>query len=227
MIGRRCKARERLSRAPLIGRALRDTYNVPSAPDRSQRAPSSSAVRPPGRPERRPAPSLPAPQRPPGAGGPGGRGTPGPMPNPEVKPASAEGTAGATLWETRAPPAPGARCAGRGRGCANRAPGRGGPEGVPPFVCGRPPRFREEERPPAPSGAGGLFAFGASCAGFAGLSAAFCMSPIRVARFWRVGVLKGASGSMPLAFDVLAPCSLHSLCLCRALFGGQTSERGL
>ncbi len=91
----------------------------PSAPDRSQRAPSLSAVRPPGRPERRPAPSLPAPQRPPGAGGPGGRGTPGPMPNPEVKPASAEGTAGATLWETRAPPAPGARCAGRGT--------RGGP----------------------------------------------------------------------------------------------------
>ena len=36
MIGRRCKARERLSRAPLIGRALRDTQSVPSAPDRSQ-----------------------------------------------------------------------------------------------------------------------------------------------------------------------------------------------
>ena len=36
MIGRRCKARERLSRAPLIGRALRDTFQVPSAPDRSQ-----------------------------------------------------------------------------------------------------------------------------------------------------------------------------------------------
>ena len=134
----------------------------PSAPDRSQARPSSSAVRPPGRPERLPALSQPAPQRPPGAGGPGGRGTPGPMPNPEVKPASAEGTAGATLWETRAPPAPGARCAGRGRGGANRAPGRGGPEGSPPFVCGRPPRFREEERPPAPSGAGGLFAFGAA-----------------------------------------------------------------
>ena len=50
MIGRRCKARERLSRAPLIGRALRDTHNVPSAPDRSQGRPSSSAVRPSGRP---------------------------------------------------------------------------------------------------------------------------------------------------------------------------------
>ena len=50
MIGRRCKARERLSRAPLIGRALRDTQSVPSAPDRSQEEASSSAVRPPGRP---------------------------------------------------------------------------------------------------------------------------------------------------------------------------------
>ena len=38
MIGRRCKARERLSRAPLIGRALRDHTKAPSAPDRSQRA---------------------------------------------------------------------------------------------------------------------------------------------------------------------------------------------
>ena len=159
----------------------------PSAPDRSQRASSSSAVRPPGRPERRPALSQPAPQRPPGAGGPGGRGTPGPMPNPEVKPASAEGTAGATLWETRAPPAPGARCAGLGAGRREQGAWEGGPEGSPPFVCGRPPRFREGERPPAPSGAGGLFAFGASCAGFAGLSAAFCMSPIRVARFFGSG----------------------------------------
>ena len=126
----------------------------------------------------------------------------------------------------RRPPGRVAR-AGGGEARTGRL-GGGGPERVPPpFVCGRPPRLREEERPPAPSGAGGLFAFGASCAGFAGLSAAFCMSPIRVARFWRVGVLKGASGSMPLAFDVLAPSSLHSLCLCRALFGGQTSERGL
>ena len=140
MIGRRCKARERLSRAPLIGRALRDTHSVPSAPDRSQGTPSSSAVRPPGRLASAEPPKQPAPQRPPGAGGPGGRGTPGPIPNPEVKPASAEGTAGATLWETRAPPAPGARCAGSGRGGANRAPGRGGPERVPLFVCGAFPR---------------------------------------------------------------------------------------
>ena len=128
----------------------------PSAPDRSQRAPSSSAVRPPGRPERLPALSQPAPQRPPGAGGPGGRGTPGPMPNPEVKPASAEGTAGATLWETRAPPAPGARCAGRGRGGAEEAPG-GGPEGVPPFRLRAPPAFSRRRKAAGPLGGGRPF----------------------------------------------------------------------
>ena len=75
--------------------------------------------------------TQPAPQRPPGAGGHGGRGTPGPIPNPEVKPASAEGTAGATLWETRAPPAPGARCASSGRGGATASTWKGGPFGVP------------------------------------------------------------------------------------------------
>ena len=123
----------------------------PSAPDRSQRASSSSAVRPPGRPERRPAPSQPAPQRPPGAGGPGGRGTPGPMPNPEVKPASAEGTAGATLWETRAPPAPGARCAGLGAGMRERGAWEGGTRGGPPLsFAGAPRVFAKEKgrRPP-------------------------------------------------------------------------------
>ena len=36
---------------------------------------------------------------------------------------------------------------------------RGGP---PLSFAGVFPRFREEERPPAPSGAGGLFAFGAA-----------------------------------------------------------------
>ena len=45
------------------------------------------------------------------------------------------------------------------------------------------------------------------------------MSPIRVARFWRVGVLKGASGSMPLAFDVLAQLLAQPLPFCRALVG--------
>ena len=122
----------------------------PLRSDRSQARPSLSAVRPPGRPERLPAPRQPAPQLPPGAGGPGGRCTPGPMPNPEVKPASAEGTAGATLWETRAPPAPGARCAGRGRGGASRAPGRGDPRGPPLSFAGAPRVFAKKKgrRPP-------------------------------------------------------------------------------
>ena len=172
MIGRRCKARERLSRAPLIGRALRDHSRPPPLPTVLKTIASSSAVRPPGRLGRRPAPTQPAPQRPPGAGGHGGRGTPGPIPNPEVKPASADGTAGATLWETRAPPAPGARCAGKGRGGANRGTWERGTREGPLFRlrCWRFPRFREEERPPtSPCGSvGGLFAFGASRAGFAG-----------------------------------------------------------
>ena len=142
MIGRRCKARERLSRAPLIGRALRDTYYVPSAPDRSQESHFPERCAAPRAPWSATRPQLPAPQRPPGAGGHGGRGTPGPIPNPEVKPASADGTAGATLWESRAPPAPGARCAGKGRGGAREAPGRGGPFGVPLFVCGAFPAHK-------------------------------------------------------------------------------------
>ena len=202
------------ARAPQPGATNRPSpsghVKRPSAPDRSQGTPSSSAVRPPGRPERRPAPKQPAPQRPPGAGGHGGRGTPGPIPNPEVKPASAEGTAGATLWETRAPPAPGARCAGQGRVGASEHLGGGGPERVPLFVCGRFPRFREEERPPtSPCGSvGGLFAFGASCADSAGRRRpSACRRPAsRV--FGGSGFWMGASGSIPLAFDAFAPGSL-------------------
>ena len=168
MIGRRCKARERLSRAPLIGRALRDTSKSTPLPTVLKTFPSSSAVRPPGRPERLPAPKQPAPQRPPGAGGHGGRGTPGPIPNPEVKPASAEGTAGATLWETRAPPAPGARCAGLGAGRRERSTWEGDPRGSPFSFAGVSRVYAKTKRPPAPSGARRPFAFGASCAGFAG-----------------------------------------------------------
>src|SRR5689334_13232313 len=37
-------------------------------------------------------------------GGVGGGGTPGPMPNPEAKPSSADGTALARVWESRSPP---------------------------------------------------------------------------------------------------------------------------
>ena len=32
------------------------------------------------------------------------RGTPGPIPNPEAKPSSADGTAPARVWESRSPP---------------------------------------------------------------------------------------------------------------------------
>ena len=37
-------------------------------------------------------------------GGDGGGGTPGPIPNPEAKPSSADGTAPETVWESRTPP---------------------------------------------------------------------------------------------------------------------------
>ena len=145
MIGRRCKARERLSRAPLIGRALRDTFQVPSAPTVLKKRLPRALCGPQGALRAPPRPSQPAPQRPPGAGGHGGRGTLGPIPNPEVKPASADGTAGATLWETRAPPAPGARCAGSGRGGAREHLGRGTREGPSFRLRGfsRAPRRRQ------------------------------------------------------------------------------------
>lgn len=45
------------------------------------------------------------------------------------------------------------------------------------------------------------------------------MSPTRVARFRRVGVLEGASGSMPLAVDALARLLAQPLPFCRALVG--------
>ena len=151
MIGRRCKARERLSRAPLIGRALRDTYTSPPPPTVLKEPLPQALCGPQGAFKRLPAPQLPAPQRPPGAGGSGGRGTPGPIPNPEVKPASAEGTAGATLWESRAPPAPGARCAGLGAGRRGRGTWeRGTREGLPLSFAGPfgAPRRQTGRRPP-------------------------------------------------------------------------------
>ena len=126
------------ARAPQPGATNRPSpsgpFTAPSAPDRSQDRPFLERCAAPRAPcKRLPALKQPAPQRPPGAGGHGGRGTPGPIPNPEVKPASAEGTAGATLWETRAPPAPGARCAGSGRGGANMGDWERGTREGPPF----------------------------------------------------------------------------------------------
>ena len=138
--------------------------NCPSAPDRSQGIPFLERCAAPRAPWAPPRPSQPAPQRPPGAGGSGGRGTPGPIPNPEVKPASAEGTAGATLWETRAPPAPGARCAGLGAGRRERGTWERGTREGPPFRLRAFPGPREGRRAVGPLGAWRPFAFGASYA---------------------------------------------------------------
>ena len=89
-IGRRCKACERLSRAVLIARALLRMH-IP----RVARSKVTSAVQPPGwRGGAAPGGSYTgaAGERPPRAR-PWRRGSPGPIPNPEVKPAIAESTA--------------------------------------------------------------------------------------------------------------------------------------
>ena len=62
------------------------------------------------------------------AGGHGGRETPGPIPNPEVKPSSADGTARGSVWESRRPP--------------DHTPspqGAGNPTKGPPTPCGGQP----------------------------------------------------------------------------------------
>lgn len=125
------------ARAPQPGATNRPSpsghIQVPSAPDRSQESRFPKRCAAPRAPWSATRPQQPAPQRPPGAGGHGGRGTPGPIPNPEVKPASADGTAGATLWESRAPPAPGARCAGLGAGRRDMSTWERGTRGGPPL----------------------------------------------------------------------------------------------
>ena len=104
MIGGRCKGREALSRAALIGRAharvgaprgLKETLSLDRCA--APRAPEAA-------PEEHMTPQV-HDERPSRAGGRGGGGTPGTIPNPKAKPASAESTAGATPREGRAPPA--------------------------------------------------------------------------------------------------------------------------
>ena len=121
---------------------------------------------------------------------------------------------------------PGRVARGLGRGGANGAPGRGGPERVPLFVCGVGVSlvFAKKKGRRPPRGPGGLSRSGL-LRGLRGSPAAFCMSPTRVARFRWVGVLKGVSGSTPLAFDVFAQLLAQPLPL--QCFGGQISERGL
>ena len=65
-------------------------------------------------------------------GGHSGRETPGPIPNPEAKPASADGTALARVWESRTPPNTTSH-----KPEPPNPPGRGFPPFHPP-VTGRP-----------------------------------------------------------------------------------------
>src|SRR4029077_18498340 len=95
--------------------------------------------------------------RTPGFGGHGGGGTPGPIPNPEVKPSSADGTARETEWESRSLPRH--RGTGRPSGRPVRIPGtlarmpkslqpRAGhrPRGTPSKQADLPPEILEEVR---------------------------------------------------------------------------------
>ena len=86
MIGRRCKAGDRLSRAALIGRAPPHAPHGRSARGAFACARCAAPRARRSRTRRR--------KRPQTASGHGGGGTPGPIPNPEVKPPSADCTAG-------------------------------------------------------------------------------------------------------------------------------------
>ena len=163
MIGRRCKARERLSRAPLIGRALRDHSRSPPLPTVLKGNPSSSAVRPPGRLERHPRPSSPRRNAPRGPAALAAGAHPDPYRTRKLSrpaPMVLQGRPCGRLGRRR-PPGRVARA--RGGEARERHLGRGTREG-PPFRLRAFPEPRKEERPPtSPCGsAGGLLRSGAS-----------------------------------------------------------------
>ena len=153
MIGRRCKARERLSRAPLIGRALRDTFKSPPPPTVLKRVASPSAVRPPGRPGAPPALSSPRRNAPRGPAATAAGAHPDPYrtrklsrPAPMVLQGRPCGRVG-----RRRPPGRVAR-AGGGEARTEHL-GEGDPRGSPSFVCGRFPAFSRRGEAAGPSGA--------------------------------------------------------------------------
>ena len=94
------------SRPVLIGRGLvthtPPTNNQPSTRRTRVHYPESEPTNPP--PKTRGHPGQQNNNGSQSYGGHSGRETPGPIPNPEVKPASANGTATDRLWESRTPP---------------------------------------------------------------------------------------------------------------------------
>lgn len=142
MIGRRCKARERLSRAPLIGRALRDTFNVPPLPTVLKNVPSSSAVRPPGRlASAYPPSSSPRRNAPRGPAALAAGAHPDPYRTRKLSrpaPMVLQGRPCGRLGRRR-PPGRVARARG---GEARQSTWRGGPVRVPLFVCGAFPAYK-------------------------------------------------------------------------------------
>src|SRR5262245_33749200 len=104
------------SRPVLIGRGLvthtHHTKNPRQQTGQRVHHPESEPTNPPEHPHHHTnhinvARGVPAEQQHNGStsyGGHSGRETPGPIPNPEVKPASANGTAPDRMWESRTPP---------------------------------------------------------------------------------------------------------------------------
>ena len=157
MIGRRCKARERLSRAPLIGRALRDTYKGPPPPTVLKEHLPRALCGPQGALERHPPLSSPRRNAPRGPAATAAGAHPDPYrtrklsrPAPRVLQGRPCGRLG-----RRRPPGRVAR--GLGRGGANGAPGRGGPEGVPLFRLRAFPAFSRRRKAAGPLGGQAAF----------------------------------------------------------------------
>ena len=218
MIGRRCKARERLSRAPLIGRALRDAFKAPPLPTvlkghlpralcGPQGAPSAY---PPLRSPRRNAPRGPA------------ATAVGAHPDPyrtrklsRPAPRVLQGRPCGRLGRRRPP---GRVARGLGRGGANGAPGRGTREGPPSRLRAFPAftRRRKGRRPPREPG--GLLRSGPLAR--ASRVAGGLLHVADPRRAFSAG--RGYEGG--LWFDVLARLLARPLPL--QCFGGQTSRKG-
>lgn len=96
----------------------------------------------------------------------------------------------------------------------------GGTRGVPPFRLRAPPAFSRRRKAAGPLGGGRPFRVRGLLRGLRGsVGGLLHVADPRRAFLAGRGSGGGISGSMPLAFDVLAPSSLRSLCLFRTLVG--------
>ena len=86
------------------------------------------------------------------AGGHGGRETPGPIPNPEVKPSSADGTARGSVWESRRPPDHAPSPQGAGNPTKGPHPLRGDNHSTTTPAPDTPPDNRDHQTTRQPTG---------------------------------------------------------------------------